>query len=110
MRCHLVAKTTKPEDAAERYYCLRTRRTLWVEPDLPKDRSCDDAPRYIVDNGDGSRTFYSGEDFSVAMERLLSVGRPERRRTEAIPTRLAPRAEPPRTRQDAPRGNQSTPR
>jgi hypothetical protein len=86
---HLVARTTRPDDAAERYYCLRTRRTLWVEPESLKARSCEGAPRYLVDNGDGSRTFYSGEDFSVAMERLLSVGKPERHRTEAVPLRLA---------------------
>ena len=86
---HLVAKTTKPEDAAERYYCVRTRRTLWVEPEVMSKRSCEDAPRYLVDNGDGSRTYYSGEDFGVAVSRLLSLGKPERHRTEAIPLRLA---------------------
>lgn len=88
VRRHLVAKTTKHEDAAERYYCVRTRRTLWVEPEVISKRSCEDAPRYLVDNGDGSRTYYSGEDFSVAVSRLLSLGKPERHRTETIPLRL----------------------
>lgn len=66
-----VEKRTQMEDAAERYFCHRTGRTLWVEPENPKERSVDDAPRYLVDDGTGDQTFYQGEDVERAIEKLV---------------------------------------
>lgn len=89
VRKHLVARTTRPDDAAERYYCPRTRRTLWVEPERIAERSSRLAHRYLVDNGDGTRTFYMGENLEMAITRLLSVGKPTRERAEVVPEGLA---------------------
>lgn len=80
LRQHLVARRTLPSDAAERYYCPRTKRTLWIEAERPSERSSREARRYLVDDGDGTRIFYSGDDFEVAMTRLLSYGKPQRNR------------------------------
>lgn len=80
LRQHLVARCTLPSDAAKRYYCPRTKRTLWVEAEAPSERSSSEARRYLVDDGDGTRIFYSGDDFEVAMTRLLSYGKPTRQR------------------------------
>lgn len=71
----LIVKATTKDDAAERYFCHRSRRTLWVEPEDPKDRSVDGAPRFLVDNGDGSRTHYSGEKISQAIECLVTFNK-----------------------------------
>ena len=29
----LVVRVTRPDDAADRYFCHRSKRTLWVEPE-----------------------------------------------------------------------------
>ena len=74
-----VIDQTQPHDAATRYICTRTRRVLWVEPVDVAARSHRVAPRYLVDNGDGSRTFYAGEDLERALAKLLLSSRPNAR-------------------------------
>lgn len=78
LRSCLVTRKTLPSDAAERYFCHRTGRTLWVEAEKVSERSSRVARRYLVDDGEGARVFYSGDDFAVAAQRLLSYGRPTR--------------------------------
>lgn len=86
----LVTRVTHPDDAAERYLCHRTKRVLWVEPEPLGARSSKLAPRFLVDNGDGSRTFYSGDDEERALTRLLSPGRSTRDREPILPEKMRP--------------------
>lgn len=86
----LVVRSTRSDDAADRYYCHRSKRTLWVEPEPLGQRSSRLAPRYLVDDGEGTRTYYVGDDLERAITRLLSVGRQTRRRVPVIPARMAP--------------------
>ena len=86
----LVVRVTRPDDAADRYFCHRSKRTLWVEPEEVSKRSSKLAPRYLVDDGEGTRTYYLGDDLERAAARLLSVGRQTRRRVPVIPARMAP--------------------
>ena len=74
-----IANATEAHDAAARYVCARTRRVLWVEPEDANQRSYRSAPRYLVDNGDGSRTFYCGDDLEHALAKLLLSTRPNSR-------------------------------
>jgi hypothetical protein len=72
---HLVERATQNHDAAARYYCPRSGRTLWVEPEARPERSVHDAPRYLVDDGSGERTFYRGDDFEAACARLMTYSK-----------------------------------
>lgn len=79
LRHRVVRRTTERFDAAERYYCDRSGRTLWVEDERPSARSSRGAPRYLVDNGDGSRVWYSGEDLDRALAKLVTFSKHGRR-------------------------------
>lgn len=81
----LVKRVTQMHDAAERFYCIRTKRTLWIEAEKATLRSSRFAPRYLVDNGDGSKTYYLGDDFDRAVARFLSPGKPQRGQVGARP-------------------------
>jgi hypothetical protein len=81
----LVKCVTQMHDAADRYYCFRTKRTLWIEAEKTTRRSSKFAPRYLVDDGDGSKTFYMGDDFDRAVARFLSPGKPQRGQLDARP-------------------------
>ena len=86
----IVQRTTQPSDAADRYFCERSKRTLWVEPENTKHRSTSDAPRYLVDDGDGSRTFYKGESLSDALHQFTTFSKYTRKivSPQASPLRL----------------------
>ena len=75
----ILRRVTERFDAAERYYCDRSGRTLWVEDERPAARSTKGAPRYLVDNGDGSRVWYAGEDLDRALAKLMTFSKHGRR-------------------------------